>query len=170
MSDKVRTGLIILVVLLIALPLVSQLMGEKKKPETAASPNRAMPSPANPPFNATPTQPAPYYAPQPASAPPPVAPPPQAQGKGKAPAQLNAQSLANTAWTISHPQYGQVTVQLFANGTADASGASIPFPVQGTWTVSGSTLNVSAMGQSISAQIRGNQLVGPNGVTAQRLR
>lgn len=74
----------------------------------------------------------------------------------------NAGNLPGTAWNA-----GGYTINLDAGGVASANtpiGA-----VSGTWTVSGSTLTVSAMGRTINAQIAGDQIL-VDGKPAERAR
>lgn len=151
-STKFFIGIVVIV--LVGLPLIGQLA--KKQP--AAAPSSA---PASAPSAAaetpvTPPPPQPY--PQPLAPPPP---PPQGP-----PQPMN---LANTAWTIDHPQYGSITIELYAGGQAQATGGQIPFPIQGTWKQRGNSLTVTAMGQTINAQVQGDQVVA-NGIAARRIR
>lgn len=159
-STKFIIGIVVIV--LVGLPLAGQLA--KRPAATAPSPTlkSATEAPAE--------QPPPSYAPeqyqQPVAQPQPGAPPPAPRKPQPPPPPMN---LANTAWTISHPQYGEVTVELFGNGQAIAQGGQIPIPIQGTWVQRGNSLTVSAMGQTISAQLQGDQLVA-NGMAARRRR
>jgi hypothetical protein len=76
---------------------------------------------------------------------------------------LTARDLENTTWQIQG-----FPVQLMPNGVAQANLPGLG-QVQGTWNVSGNQLNVSAMGQSESVEIRGNQLFA-RGQQVQRVR
>ena len=67
---------------------------------------------------------------------------------------LNAQTLAGTVWEVSGFE-----IQLNPDGQAVAPRTPLGFGVTGTWTVSGNTLTVSALGRSISCEIQGDQLV-----------
>ncbi len=78
-------------------------------------------------------------------------------------------NLANTAWTLSHPQFGEVTIELFSGGQGVAQGPNLPMQIQGTWVQNGNTLTFTAMGRTISGQIKGDQLMA-NGMAARRLR
>jgi len=77
---------------------------------------------------------------------------------------LNAKTLANTAWEIEG-----IKVRLLPGGKLKGSHPSVPFEVSGTWSVSGATLTVSAMGQTETAQIVGQEIVA-GGKPARRLR
>ena len=76
---------------------------------------------------------------------------------------MTANDLQNTTWQIQG-----INVSLLPNGVAQATVPGLG-QVQGTWNVSGSQLNVSAMGQSITAEIRGQQLIA-RGQPVQRVR
>jgi len=175
MDDRFKVLIVVLLLLLVGIPLVGKLVREEKEPPAPAA---AGPSPAKPSWNVSQAVP-PQPARQPASRPAPRVsrPAPQRRPQPRAPArkqrQLTAKDLANSAWTISDPQYGNVTVQLFSNGTAQAQSDKYPVRVEGKWRLSGSTLNVSgsAFGQSFSfsAQVVGSQIKA-HGRTAKRLR
>lgn len=164
MDDKTKIILFLIVVVVVGIPLLGQLAKNEDKSEAPAQTNTSGRSPAMTRKAGPAVRPPQPGPPQPA----PVTPPRGPQPPANVP-QLNAQTLANTAWTISTPQVGDVTVQLFANGTAQAQGPNLPMQIQGTWTVNGSNLVVTAMGQTLSAQIVANTLVA-NGVQVKRLR
>ena len=72
----------------------------------------------------------------------------------------NADNLVGTAWNMSG-----YTVSLGAGGVASAN---TPLgQVQGTWTVSGSAITVSAMGKVATGEISGDQILF-NGQPATR--
>ncbi|HNR33609.1 MAG TPA: hypothetical protein PKO36_00415 [Candidatus Hydrogenedentes bacterium] len=152
MESSTKFILGIVVIVLLGLPLVGQLA--KKQPAVA-------PVAAPPPPMETPLAPPPQPFQQPLAQP---SPPPQ-EPQGPPP----PMSLANTAWTINHPQYGAITIELYPGGQAQATGGQIPFPIQGTWKQRGNSLTVTAMGQTINAQVQGDQVVA-NGIAAQRIR
>jgi archaellum component FlaF (FlaF/FlaG flagellin family) len=78
-------------------------------------------------------------------------------------------NVANTAWTINHREYGNVTVQFLPNGAAVVQSDKLPTQIQGTWQQNGSSVNVTVPMGSITAQIRGDQLIA-EGQAARRLR
>ena len=175
MDDRVKIFIVVLLLLLIGIPLAGKLVREEKEPPAPAT---ASPSPAKPSWNVSKAAPPqPTHQPAPRPAPRVSQPAPQRRAQPRAPVkrqrQLTARDLANSVWTISDPQYGNVTIQLFGNGTAQAQSDKYPVRVEGKWRLSGSTLNVSgsAFGQSFSfsAQVVGNQIKA-HGRTARRLR
>lgn len=136
-------GLVVVVVLVVAVPFLSGGGGDTAPAEPTPAQQDA------PALDATDTGVA-----------PPQATPPAAPAAPSGP-QLTAESLVNTTW-----QYQGFQITLLPNGVAQAN---TPFgQVQGTWSVSGNTLTASAMGQSVTAQIQGNQLIA-NGQPLQRL-
>jgi len=151
-STKFIIGIIVIVV--VGLPLAGQLAKKQSAAAHSPSPQSATETPATPP-------PQPYQQPMTQSQPPP--PPQQPQGP---PPPMN---LANTAWALSHPEYGNITIELFPGGQAQATGGQIPFPIQGTWKQRGNSLTVTAMGQTIKAEVQGDQVVA-NGMAARRIR
>lgn|GEM_PF-939715 len=143
----------IAVIVLVGLPLVGQLAKKTEVTAPASTPQSA----AETPTAAPPPQPYQQTVEQ-------YAPPPQ-QPQGPPP----PMNLANTAWTLNHPQYGSITIELYAGGQAQATGGQIPFPIQGTWKQRGNSLTVTAMGQTITAEVQGDQVVA-NGMAARRIR
>jgi hypothetical protein len=163
MDDKTKLILVAVVLLVVGFPILANLMGEKKAEQPAApapAGNNADPAPkvALPPAPAP--QPEQQFIQQPMMPPPP---PPRPMGP---PPPIN---VANTSWTISHPQAGNVTVQFFANGTALAQSDKFPMQVEGSWQQNGSNVNLTSPMGSITAQIKGDQLIAM-GNAARRLR
>lgn len=164
-STKFIIGIVLIAVL--GLPLLGQLAKKPAAPAPAAAPT-APSTPATPP-------PAPVYTPEPPQPSEEQAPVPQQsmprQGRHAQQPQQSQQpmDLSNTAWTLSHPQYGEVTIELFPGGQGVAQGTKLPMQIQGTWRQTGNSLTFNAMGQTISAQIQNGQLIA-NGMAAQRLR
>lgn len=75
---------------------------------------------------------------------------------------LNAGNLANTVWQVKG-----FSVNLLPGGQASAQ---TPIgQVQGTWQVNGANITISAMGQTVTAQISGNQILH-EGKPIQRLQ
>lgn len=112
-------------------------------------------------------QPQPYVPnalpPQPAYTPPqqPVQARPPAQQGG-----WNAQNLTGTTWAVG-TAYGNLIVTLNAGGTASAS---TPMgPVSGTWSASGNSLTVAAMGHSYTCRIRGWKIIAQDGIPITQL-
>lgn len=66
---------------------------------------------------------------------------------------LNAQNLVGTAWNVQG-----FTVELQSGGVAQAAGTPLG-TIRGTWSVSGSTFTVQAMGRTVTAQISGDQIL-----------
>lgn len=78
-------------------------------------------------------------------------------------------NVANTVWTVSHPQAGNVTIQFFANGTAQAQSDRLPMQVQGTWQQNGNNVSFSSPMGNVTAQMNGDQM-SAMGSVARRLR
>ena len=83
---------------------------------------------------------------------------------GRQPPMLNAKNLVNSVWEIEGAR-----VTLLSGGKLKASHPAIPFPIGGTWSVRGSTLTVSAMGETETAQIVGHDVVA-SGTSIRRIR
>lgn len=168
MDDKMKLVLFLVVLLVLGLPLVGRLAGSDKTAQTATSAAPSTSAKAAPLKAALPPPPQPVQQPmqQPQAPPPPQRRPPPPPRPAGPPPPMN---LANTAWTITHPQYGNITIQLFSNGTAVAQSDKMPMQAQGTWQQNGNSLTVSSMGQSITAQVQGNT-ISAYGYTAKRLR
>lgn len=181
MDKSVKVFLVILVIVLVGLPLLGKLARESRsEPPSPDTPAAApAPAPATPPATPAPDQPMtqkarPQYSPPPQ--PPRPAPARQGQRKnappkrpsGNAPPLLNAQNLANSVWQMKIDQYN-VQVQLFAGGSARATAAGLPMAIEGSWSVQGAHLVVSAMGKTERAKIVGDQII-VNGVPAKRIR
>ena len=175
MSDGMKTGLFLLAVLVIGVPLAGRLVRDEGEGQAASASDPPQQYPAAAPNSAPHRQgvgrqgqgPARKPGPRPAQG------PPRQRARANKPRQLTAKDLAGTAWTVYDPQYGNVTVQFFSNMTAQAQSDKFPMRVEGRWSVSGSTVNVSgsAYGQSfsLSAQIVGDQLKMGNRA-ARRIR
>ena len=145
MNPKILIGGIAVVVLLLVLvPLISggNGGGPAQTPQETESPEPAA-EPAPAPFGEQGAQ--------------------QAPAAPAGPQNMTAQDLQNTTW-----QFQQYQITFLPNGVVQANvpGAG---QVQGTWSVSGNRVNASAMGQSITAQIQGNQLF-VDGQPLQRLQ
>ncbi len=155
MNNKVILGVVIVLAIVLGLPLIAGLL---MPPQAAAPP--AAPAPV-----AAPPPPPTFQPPQPQPAQPVYEAPQQ-------PAfQLNAQTLANTAWMVNTPQ-GQVEVQLLQGGQALASHPMVG-QIEGTWRVAGSQVNVTAkvfnQSYNLSCNIQGDTLMY-QGAPIQRLR
>jgi len=77
---------------------------------------------------------------------------------------LNAKNLVNSVWEIEGAQ-----VTLLSGGKLKGSHPAFPVSINGTWSVSGATLTVSAMGRTETAQIIGHDIVA-NGASIRRIR
>lgn len=177
MSDGMKVGLVILVIVLVGIPLAGKLAQEGKTSETAANdasaPNAnksVLPRPAAQP---APHRPAPQHRPQPR--PQPGRGQGQGRGRGAGPQRpyWNAQNLVNTGWTFDAGEHGLVTAQFFSGGRCVAQSNKYPMQVEGTWRVNGSTLAVtgSAFGQTmtVNANIVGERIMA-HGVSAKRIK
>lgn len=175
MDNSMKILLVVVAIILVGLPLAGRLAKEDSAKQQAVETATTEPTPAPTSPIAAPT---PQYSPPPqpsfqappppqaVQAPPRMAPPPGAPGKQ--PPLLNAQNLANSVWQMKVDKF-DVRIQLFAGGSALATAAGLPMAIQGTWSVNGASLNITAMGKSESAQIVGDQIM-VNGVPAQRIQ
>jgi hypothetical protein len=162
MENSTKVIIVLGLLLLLGLPILSHLGGQKTAP------------PAQPAQEAAPALTFPKYTPpqqepeqQPVEQQAPIQQPrPQPKKQAGPPPPMD---LSNTAWTISHPQAGNVTVQLFGNGTALAQSDRFPMQVEGTWRQNGNSLSLSSPMGNMSAQIQGDQLIAM-GQNARRLR
>jgi hypothetical protein len=146
MRNAIVVGIVIVVVVLVGIPVLSQLSKEKQEPGAADKP-------AGPQKSQQP-------APKPAVPPPPQPAPPQPPPAGPA---LDAQTIVGSMWliegyTLEFQAEGKVLVYL-PGMTPGPQVQGIP----GTWTINGATLTATALGQSITGQISGNQIMGPDG-------
>ena len=145
MSGRTKVVISLVLVVLVGLPLAGKLM--MSTPESA-----------------TVDETAPSQGPQ---QPPPQGPPNQGQPgqqAGQQPPMLNAQNLVNSVWEI---QGARVT--LLSGGKLKVNHPAVPVPIDGTWSVRGSTLTVSAMGKTETAQIVGHDIVA-SGTSIRRIQ
>lgn len=155
MSSTTKVVILLMFVVLIGLPLAGQLM--KSTPdsatvdETAAS-QGSQPSPQS---WRPPQQPRPQGRPNQGQ---------RGRQAGQQPPMLNAQNLVNSVWEI---QGARVT--LLSGGKLKATHPAIPVPIDGTWSVRGATLTVSAMGKTETAQIVGHDVVA-SGTSIRRIQ
>ena len=173
MEDKTKLLVFLVVLVLVGIPVLGNLAGKGNSASTAPATDSGKPGKsAAKPAPGTPPPPQQFaQAPQPMQQQPP--PPPQQMPQRPQPQRPAAppppMDLTGTAWTLSTPQVGEVTVEFFAGGAAVAQGPNIPMRVQGTWQQNGNSVVLSAMGQTITAQLNGNQLMA-NGMAANRIR
>jgi len=88
---------------------------------------------------------------------------------GDLPPLLNAQNLANSAWWLKIDE-SDMTLQLFAGGTARITEVGAPLAIEGTWSVSGANLTVFSMGETISLIIDGDQIIGLTRIPAELIQ
>lgn len=159
MNKSVIVIIAVVAVVLVGIPLASQLM---KSSETADTGAESQPADTAEPAG----QPAPAASPAPSRAPAPAA-----------PSGLNAQTLPNTVWAMK-VQGVDLNVTFLPGGSLRAQSPLLrqlvgTDTVQGRWSCSGSNVNVSANagGRNVSAAavIQGNQLI-VNGTPARRVR
>jgi len=162
MNKSVIIIIVVVAVVVLGIPLASQLMKSSETADSDSSSEPASdPAPAAP--SLVPDRPAPGRA----------APAPnRAAASG-----LNANTLPNTVWGMKL-QGADVTVTFLPGGTLQAQSPLLRAyvgsdTIQGRWSCSGNTVNISANagGQSVSARavIQGNQLI-VNGSAARRIR
>lgn len=153
MDSKTKIIIFVVVAVVVGIPLLANL-GSQKGAEQPAAPDAAKGTVAaktgTPHSRSLPQQQAPQAAPSPG----PMGAPPI--------------SIANTTWTIRHPEYGNITVQFLANGTLQAQSDKSPMQIQGTWQQNGSNVTISSSMGGMSAQIKGDQLT-VEGQAARRL-
>jgi hypothetical protein len=77
---------------------------------------------------------------------------------------LDPRSLVNSVWSIDG-----ATIYLWAGGKLSAQHPQLPMQVEGTWSVQGNKLIVSAMGQTETVEISGNQVMA-RGKSVKRVR
>ena len=159
MDDRIKIAIVVIVVAAIGLPLAAKVVRDNRGRLSVASSPGAAPRPA--------AETAPFPGQRPGDSAGAPAPPPAVAIPG-APAFLDATNLVNTTWLINVDKIGPVTVYLQPGGVATAAAAGLP-QIAGTWTVNGTTLSVSAMGKTLSAQIVGDQLLA-DGKPVQRIR
>ncbi|HOH32121.1 MAG: hypothetical protein BWX80_02727 [Candidatus Hydrogenedentes bacterium ADurb.Bin101] len=162
MNLKILIGAVTLLVLVLALPMVMNIMrgpAVSQAPPQVAAPVAPLPPP--PPPEPVPPVPAEalnlpvLYAPPPRTV-------PQYEQRQSAPSgpTLTAETLVGTAWEVATP-YGPAVIELGPNGQATAS-HSLVGAVPGKWSVNGTKVTASAsfMGQSMSvnAEIKGSTL------------
>jgi hypothetical protein len=146
-GNQDENHIIVIVAVVLGLPILANLGGGQKA-EQPASPDAAKTPVAG--KTETPRPATPQQAPPGSTGTPPL-------------------NVANTAWAVSHPEYGNVTVQFFANGTLQAQSDKLPTQIQGTWQQKGNSLSISTPMGGMSAQVNGDQLT-VQGQAARRLR
>lgn len=170
MDTKMKVLLVVLAIVLVGIPLAGQFAARN----APAAPQGAVAAPS-PAVADTPLPiPAPIAPPAPVEAPQPVAPQPagpqhrmrQAQRpqQPQQPAPLNPQALVNSVWSIDG-----ATIYLWAGGRLSAQHPQLPMQVEGTWSVQGNKLIVSAMGQTETVEIVGNE-ARARGKSVKRVR
>jgi len=181
MDDKTKIILGIIVAAVILLPLVGSLMPKSAPQEPAPqaappAPVAATPAPAPPPPPPSVPSDRPVYIDQygepqyadPAPAPVVAQPAPQKQAPQKQQqakaAPLDPRMFENTTWLVQG-----ATAYLLPGGRLVAQAPGVPMQIEGSWSLRGNTLSVSAMGRSFSAQIVDGQVIS-KGVSIQRIR
>lgn len=172
MNKKLIIGGIVALVIILALPLLLNFLGqtapapEPQAPRAAPAPSRALPAEEETP----PTPPEPIVWEGTHEPPPPVTPQYQQRDAGGQ-AELNAETLVGTAWEVPTP-HGTVQIELGPNGQATASHPLVG-SIPGNWQIRGNRVTASAtfMGESVSidATIQGNRLSVP-GQNIRRVR
>jgi len=160
MSDTTKVVILLMLAVLIGLPLAGQLM--KSAPGSATVDEASVSQGPQPPRQAwrQSPQPRPQGRPNPG--------PRGRRGRGRQagrqPPMLNAKNLVNSVWELEGAR-----VTLLSGGKLKATHPAVPFPINGTWSVRGSTLTVSAMGETQTAQIVGHDVVA-SGTSIRRIR
>lgn len=168
MNTKVLIGVIVVLVIVLASPLLLKGFRSPAQPAPTAP---QTPPPPPPPLPAPDTPPIAINYPITYQEPPRTAPQYERQQTGSNLPPLTAETLVGTAWEVNTP-YGVVAVELAPNGVMIASHPMVG-SIQGKWSANGKNVSGSAsfMGQTVPLQatIDGNTLKA-NGQNVRRLR
>lgn len=168
MDTNMKVLLAVIVVVLVGIPLAGQLAARTAPAaqDGAAVPQQPAVADTPLPIPAPTSQAAPVAPPQPVvqQPPPPQYAMPQPPPQPQQPAPLNPQALVNTVWSIDG-----ATIYLWAGGRLSAQHPQLPMQVEGTWSVQGNKLIVSAMGQTETVEVVGNE-IRARGKSVKRVR
>jgi hypothetical protein len=157
MDDKFKIAIVIIILFVIGFPLIGQVMKSDQAAQSTDAAKATEKAPARKGGPVLPPMPKANGPMQPMQQPgqQPMQPmlPPRPQGP-QGPPPLDPRSLEGSVWSAEG-----ATIYLFAGGKATAQHPALPTQIEGTWSVNGNTLTVSAMGQSMSATINGNQII-----------